>query len=35
VLNTDSRTASAAGHLMVEGSPVARISANFRMARPR
>ena len=35
VLNTDSRTASAAGHLMVEGSPVARISANFRLARPR
>ena len=33
VLNTNSRTAAAAGHLMVEGSPVARISANFRMAR--
>ena len=35
VLNTDSRTASAAGHLLVEGRPVARISANFRMARTR
>ena len=35
VLNTDSRTAAAAGHLLVEGSPVARISANFRMARSR
>ncbi len=33
VLNTDSRTAAAVGHLLVEGSPVARISANFRMAR--
>ena len=33
VLNTNSRTAAAAGHLLVEGSPVARISANFRMAR--
>ena len=35
VLNADSRTAAAAGYLMVEGSPVARISANFRMARSR
>jgi len=35
VLNADSRTAAAAGHLMVKGSPVARISANFRMARAR
>ena len=35
VLNADSRTAAAAGHLLVEGSPVARISANFRMARAR
>ena len=35
VLNTDSRTAAAAGHLLVEGGPVARISANFRMARSR
>jgi acyl-coenzyme A thioesterase 13 len=35
VLNADSRTAAAAGHLLVDGNPVARISANFRMARPR
>ena len=35
VLNADSRTASAAGHLMVDGRPVARISANFRVARTR
>lgn len=35
VLNADSRTAAAAGHLLVEGRPVARISANFRMARTR
>src|SRR5260221_2175004 len=35
VLNADSRTAAAAGHLLVEGRPVARISANFRMARSR
>ena len=35
VLNADTRTASAAGHLMVEGRPVARISANFRVARTR
>ncbi len=35
VLNADSRTAAAAGYLLVEGNPVARISANFRMARSR
>jgi uncharacterized protein (TIGR00369 family) len=35
VLNADSRTAAAAGHLLVDGRPVARISANFRMARTR
>ena len=35
VLNADSRTAAAAGHLLVDGVPVARISANFRMARSR
>jgi uncharacterized protein (TIGR00369 family) len=35
VLNADSRTAAAAGHLLVDGMPVARISANFRMARTR
>jgi uncharacterized protein (TIGR00369 family) len=35
VLNVDTRTAAAAGHLMVDGQPVARVSANFRMARPR
>jgi uncharacterized protein (TIGR00369 family) len=35
VLNTDSRTAAAVGHLLVDGRPVARISANFRMARTR
>jgi acyl-coenzyme A thioesterase 13 len=35
VLNVDSRTAAAAGHLLVEGNPVARISANFRVARAR
>jgi uncharacterized protein (TIGR00369 family) len=33
VVNADTRTAAAAGHLLVEGRPVARISANFRMAR--
>jgi len=33
VMNADTRTAAAAGHLLVEGRPVARISANFRMAR--
>lgn len=35
VLNVDTRTAAAAGHLLVEGQPVARVSANFRMARQR
>ena len=35
VLNADARTAAAAGHLLVDGRPVARISANFRMARAR
>ena len=35
VLNVDTRTAAAAGHLMVDGQPVARVSANFRMARQR
>ena len=35
VLNTDTRTAAAAGHLCVDGRPVARISANFRMAKTR
>lgn len=35
VMNADTRTAAAAGHLLVDGSPVARISANFRMARAR
>jgi uncharacterized protein (TIGR00369 family) len=35
VLNADSRTAAATGHLMVEGNPVARITANFRLARSR
>jgi uncharacterized protein (TIGR00369 family) len=35
VLNADTRTAAAAGHLLVEGRPVARISANFRLARTR
>jgi uncharacterized protein (TIGR00369 family) len=35
VLNVDTRTAAAAGHLLVEGRPVARVSANFRMARSR
>lgn len=35
VLNADTRTAAAAGHLLVDGRPVARISANFRMARTR
>jgi acyl-coenzyme A thioesterase 13 len=33
VMNADTRTAAAAGHLLVEGRPVARISANFRLAR--
>ena len=35
VLNVDTRTAAAAGHLMVDNQPVARVSANFRMARQR
>ena len=35
VMNADTRTAAAAGHLLVDGRPVARISANFRMARAR
>ncbi len=35
VLNADTRTAAAVGHLLVEGRPVARISANFRLARTR
>ena len=35
VLSADSRTAVAAGHLCVDGRPVARISANFRMAKTR
>ena len=34
-MNAGTRTAAAAGHLLVEGRPVARISANFRMARAR
>jgi uncharacterized protein (TIGR00369 family) len=33
VLTPGSRTASAAGHLLANGEPVVRISANFRMAR--
>lgn len=35
VMNADTRTAAAAGHLLVESRPVARISANFRLARSR
>ena len=35
VLKADTRTAAAAGYLLVEGRPVARISANFRLARTR
>ena len=35
VLNADTRTASAMGYLLVDDRPVARISANFRMARTR
>ena len=35
VMNADTRTAAAAGHLLVDGRPVARISANFRLARTR
>jgi acyl-coenzyme A thioesterase 13 len=33
VLNAGTRTASAVGHLLANGEPVARISANFRLAR--
>jgi uncharacterized protein (TIGR00369 family) len=33
VLTPGSRTASAAGHLLANGKPVVRISANFRVAR--
>jgi len=33
VLTPGSRTASAAGHLLANGKPVVRISANFRSAR--
>jgi uncharacterized protein (TIGR00369 family) len=33
VLTPGSRTASATGHLLANGNPVVRISANFRMAR--
>lgn len=35
VLNADTRTASATGHLCVGDTQVARISANFRMAKSR
>ena len=35
VLTPGSRTASATGQLLANGQPVVRISANFRMARPR
>ncbi len=35
VLTPGSRTASATGQLLANGNPVARISANFRLARPR
>lgn len=33
VLSPGSRTRSATGHLLANGNPVVRISANFRMAR--
>ena len=33
VLTPGSRTASATGHLLANGNPVVRISANFRIAR--
>ena len=33
VLNADTRTASATGHLCVGATQIARISANFRMTR--
>jgi len=35
VLTPGSRTGSVAGQLLANGRPVARISANFRVARPR
>jgi uncharacterized protein (TIGR00369 family) len=35
VLTPGSRTASAMGHLLANGNPVVRISANFRIARAR
>ncbi|HUK04505.1 MAG TPA: PaaI family thioesterase [Burkholderiales bacterium] len=35
VLNAGTRTASAEGHLLANGVPVARISANFRVAKAR
>ncbi len=35
VLSSGSRTRSATGHLLADGRPVVRISANFRMARAR
>ena len=35
VLGPGSRTRSATGHLLANGNPVVRISANFRMARTR
>ena len=35
VLGAGSRTRSAMGHLLANGNPVVRISANFRMARTR
>jgi len=35
VLSAGASTASAAGHLLANGKPVVRISANFRLARPR
>ena len=34
VLGSGSRTRSATGHLVANGRPVVRISANFRMTRP-
>jgi|CXWL01.1.fsa_nt_gi uncharacterized protein (TIGR00369 family) len=35
VLGAGSRTRAATGHLLANGRPVVRISANFRMTRPR
>lgn len=35
VLNADTRTASATGHLCVGETQIARISANFRLAKTR